>query len=580
MKKSKIFRILCVLLATVMSLSVSACQKGTEKKGTSSTSAAVSTKKFLGETAAFGKFKNPVTVHVAQEVDPTDKTLVSGDTPSNNYFTRLLKNKYNINVIVDWSAANGDNYNQKVSLAIASGKMPDGMVVWNRLYFTQAANANLLGDITDEFKEYASTQVQQMMASTQGKAMENATYNGKMVALPNISVVADGISVMWIQKNWLDQLKMPVPKTLDEIEKTAKAFVDNKMAGANTIGIAGPSKSMRLNGTFQGSTNNGGTFEPVFCAMDAYPGFWLNENGKAVYGTTTDNTKKTLQLLAKWYKEGIIDPQMGTRDQVTDPLKANQCGIFFGPWWQCGYGNVDSFTNNPKVDWEAYPVYTDDEKWNVRMPAVSAGYTLVGKNASSDAKKAIVVMNNVLVRDENVFNDTSKGGTTESGATWFPLRNVMSAQDECEHSYKEILKVLKGQAQPSDYSDPKNVYKLLYQDAKQAKSIISPPYDNITAKNFKHTTSNDTEFQRLYSLMIGDRPFATVPVSKKVSSITYGQTKTMTTKWANLQKLEDEATMKIVLGKAPIDSFDEFVKNWNSQGGTEITAEVQQLIKK
>ena len=571
-------KVLCVLLASAMIFTIAACSKGTENASANTTPS--STKSFLGDDAAFGKFKNPVTVHVAHQIDPTDKTLVPGDSPENNYFTRMLKEKYNINVVVDWTAANGDNYNQKVGLAIASGKLPDGMVVWNQLYFNQAASANLLGDITDEFKEYASTQVQQMMASTKGKAMENATYNGKMVALPNISVVADGISVMWIQQNWLDQLNLPVPKTLNEIEKTAKAFVDNKLAGANTIGIAGPSKSMRLYGTFQGSTNNGGTFEPIFSAMDAYPGFWLDENGKTVYGTTTDNTKKVLQLLADWYKEGIIDPQMGTRDQVTDSLNANQCGIFFGPWWQCGYGNTDSFTNNPNVDWEAYPVYTDEGKWNVRMPTVSAGYTLVSKNASTDTKKAIVIMNNVLVRDENVFNDTSKGGTTEDGAAWFPLRNVMSAQDECEHSYKEIMKVLKGEAQPSDYSDPKNVYKLLYQDAKQAKSIISPPYDKITAKNFKHSTSNDTEFQRLYSLMIGDRPYATVPVDKSISSIIYGQTKTMTTKWANLQKLEDEATMKIVLGKASIDSFDQFVKDWSSQGGTEITSEVQQLNKK
>lgn len=63
-------------------------------------------------------------------------------------------------------------------------------------------------------------------------------------------------------------------------------------------------------------------------------------------------------------------------------------------------------------------------------------------------------------------------------------------------------------------------------------------------------------------------------------SVTYNQTPTMETKWANLKKLEDETVLKIILGQAPIDSFDKFVKDWKAQGGDEITAEVAELLKK
>jgi putative aldouronate transport system substrate-binding protein len=44
--------------------------------------------------------------------------------------------------------------------------------------------------------------------------------------------------------------------------------------------------------------------------------------------------------------------------------------------------------------------------------------------------------------------------------------------------------------------------------------------------------------------------------------------------------MEDETVMKIILGQASVDSFDKFVKDWKSQGGDEITAEVAELLKK
>ena len=63
------------------------------------------------------------------------------------------------------------------------------------------------------------------------------------------------------------------------------------------------------------------------------------------------------------------------------------------------------------------------------------------------------------------------------------------------------------------------------------------------------------------------------------SSLIYTQTKSMENKWANLKKMEDEIFMKIVMGAAPLESFDQFVKDWKAQGGDQITAEVEEEIK-
>ncbi|WP_168118554.1 extracellular solute-binding protein [Paenibacillus sp. HB172176] len=569
-------RNIAMLLSVVLlGLTLTACSSSNDSsnnvKASSTPNSSSATPGLSGDDLAFSKFPNPVDVHIGMVVDPTDKTLPEGDSVSNNQYTRYLKEKYNINVIVDWTAATGNDFKQKVSLTIASGKLPDGMVVDDRSFMTKAASSGLLYDITDIFQQYQSSQVKDIMASTDGRAMENASYKGKMVALPNITVDTDGVHVLWIRKDWLDKLNLPVPKTLSDIEKTAKAFIDNKLGGDKTIGIAGPSKNTYPYSTFLLSSNNMGGFDPIFGAMDAYPGYWLdNGDGSVTYGTTTEKTKETLALLADWYKKGLIDPEVGTRDNVGDPINANQTGIFFGPWWNGGYGNGDSFKNDPTANWQAYPVYSDDNKWNVHMKTTGSTYTIISKNAKPDVVKAIMIMNNALVRDEATFDLSVAIG-------WYPLRNVMAAANETEYEYGELLKVLKGETNPEDYNKPNSLYKLMYADAKKVKNVIQPPYDDLNVGNF--STENFGDFQRLYSIMIGDRPFTTVPIDKKVFSVTYNQTPTMETKWANLKKMEDETVMKIILGQASIDSFDKFVKDWKSQGGDEITAEVAELLK-
>jgi len=567
-------RFLCLILACVLLLSLTACgtakpsgqTDGREADGTKPTS-----NELIGDDKAFGKFSQPVDVHIGMEVDPTDNTLPEGDSADNNQYTRYLKDNYNINIVIDWTAATGNDYKQKVSLSIASGALPHGLIAPDRTYMTRAASSGLLYDITGLFDELASKQVKQIFDSTGGRAMENSSYDGKMVSLPNLTADPDGVHVMWIRKDWLDELQLPVPRTLADVEAAAKAFLDNKMAGEQTIGVAGPSHNTFPYCTFLTSSNNTGGFDPVFAAFDAYPGYWLNENGTAVYGTLTENTKKALELLQRWYNEGIIDPECGIRDNVGDPINSNTCGIFFGPWWAGGYGNPDSFKNDPTANWQAYPLYTDDGKWYYHMKTTGTTYTLISKDAPDNVAKAIIIMNNALVRDEATFD-------TSVAISWYPLRNVMAPADECEHTYRELMKVLRGEAEPEDYNDPMSPYKILYADAQIVRDIVKPPYDELNIGNFDQT-KNFGNFQRMFSLLVGDRPYATVPADKQVFSITYSQTKTMETKWANLKKLEDEAILKIIVGRAPIDTFDQFVNDWKVQGGDEITAEVQEMIK-
>jgi multiple sugar transport system substrate-binding protein/putative aldouronate transport system substrate-binding protein len=284
--------------------------------------------------------------------------------------------------------------------------------------------------------------------------------------------------------------------------------------------------------------------------------------------------KPALERLARWYKEGLIDPELGARDRTDELVNANTAGIRFGPWWALGYGNGDSFKNNPNVNWQAYPVYSADGKWNAHMKAPGTEACLISKRASADTAAAIVIMYNALVRDEASFDTTV-------GIGWYPLRTVAAAADETEYEYKELTKVLKGEAQPSDYNDPMSLYKLMYSDAQVIRSVI-PGYNpnrELSVSDFDQTSRGD--FNRAYAVMIGDRPYATQKLDKEVYSVTYSMTDMLEQRWPNLWKMEEEVMLRIITGQSDISAFDRFVTDWLAQGGQGVLDDLAvQFLKK
>jgi multiple sugar transport system substrate-binding protein/putative aldouronate transport system substrate-binding protein len=516
------------------------------------------------------KFEKPVTIHVGQQAYPTQK-FPGGDTNEDNVFTRYLKDNFNIDVVVDWSAATGNDYNQKVNLCIASNTLPDGLQV-DRKAFLSAAKADMLYDFTGIFPQYVSPQVKAIMDSGDGIAYEYAKYNDKQLSMVGVDVAPSGQSMLNIRQDWLDQYNLKAPTTLDEIEAVAKVFKEKKPAGDATVPIAGPDKNGSGYSSFLSPGVAFAGFEPVFAAYDAYPGYWIkDENGKAVYGTTTENSKKALERLANWYKQGLIDPEMGVRDNATEFVNSGNVGMYFCAWWAIGYGTTDAYKKDPNANWQTYPVNADDGKWYTRMQCPVASYTIFNKNISEDVAKAAIIMNNVWVRDEN------KLGSQNTSIYWYPLRNSMGALDEIETTYKDLIKVLNGEAKAEDFNDPNSPYKLLYNDAKNVSTVVKN-YSEDKQLGIANFDISSPDFSRLYSVLIGARPTALATPDKLIYSEVYSQTPTMEAKWANLETAEKEMTLKIITGKDSTSTFDEYVKKWSTEGGNEILAEVQKEI--
>jgi putative aldouronate transport system substrate-binding protein len=104
-----------------------------------------------------------------------------------------------------------------------------------------------------------------------------------------------------IRKDWLDDLGMPVPTTMDEWYTTLKAFKEKKGAAAplSFLGVPKPLESI-YNGAFIG-------------AYGIHRQFY-QENGQIKFGPSQPVYKDFLTTMRKWYAEGLLDKNIATVD--------------------------------------------------------------------------------------------------------------------------------------------------------------------------------------------------------------------------------------------------------------------------
>ncbi|WP_339186145.1 hypothetical protein MKX33_18510 [Paenibacillus sp. FSL R5-0490] len=116
-------KILISATALFMSVSVlmAGCSTSSSPEGANSTATAE-------ELTPDGKYAETVTYTVGKSTPGIPK-LPAGQSYEDNAFTQYLKETLNIQNENKFEAQSGDNYDQKVAMAVASDDLPDIMAV-------------------------------------------------------------------------------------------------------------------------------------------------------------------------------------------------------------------------------------------------------------------------------------------------------------------------------------------------------------------------------------------------------------------------------------------------------------------
>lgn len=568
--KKFIFSVLALL---VVMASLAACSgNGNSNKNTGETATPANntgssdTKSVVEEVIdPFAKFEEVTEVSIGRAIDPNYK-FDGSDTAEDNLYTRWLKDKYNIVVKHAWEAANGNDYQQKVSLAISSNDLPDAMVV-NETQLRQMVKAGQLADLNDVYDKYASSELKSVYDSNPG-LLDNVTFDGKLYALPETTLPSAPLT--WIRKDWLDKLSLEAPKSLEDLGKITQAFIDNKMGGDKTVGIVGTQQGGSLSSNFLNSTDHWYNFSPLFFANDAYPGIWVKDkDGNAVYGSITEETKNALIIMRDWYAKGILDKELGIRKATAEVVASGQTGIFFGPWWSA-YNLTDSIKNDPNANWRPYAAPLNAAGQFNSNQATGSNYIVVSKNAKHP--EAVIKMMTLHKWGKDEEYKTLTAGK-EMTSQEVPLFLILGAGDQLEYAVNNLRKYLKDEIKLDDIDNIN--YGWAHEMATHAKAVKLDPVDDYDIKYFDQNTDAGF-FTHIYAHLNGGSTFVDAKINW-VRSIATAQTKTMESRWTNLKKLEDETFLKIIMGSADIGAFDEFVTKWKAQGGDKVTEEVNEL---
>lgn len=498
-------------------------------------------------------------------------TFPDGDTYEDNAYIRMAENKLNID-ITDEFEAYGDDYDRQVSLALSAGDIPDMMKVATLDEVQELYENDLIADLTGVYEEYASDYLKSVYDSYEGRAMENVTFDGMMMALPGTNTDA-GPSIVWIRSDWMEQLGMNIDEdqdgciTIEDVEMIAKEFMAKNPENAeNVVGVAFAPwlTSGDPDGTF--------SMNSIAYALGAFPKTWMEKDGHVTYGSITGEMKQALAVAAGWFQDGILDPQVGTRtwDDITALLANGQCGITFGTWhipdWLLN--NVYALNNN--ATFEAYTLADADGKVNCKHNNATNGYIVVSKDFEHP-EIAIQIANlfyDELVNSKELLEEYPEVASYVANGvdgSSRPFNIEVNSYTSLLDDYGDLEKCLNGEIAVEEVKTS--------EQRSNATSISGYLEGNEDATGWSKYHSRSKGLELIQTLTENDRFSWLTPIFPQT-------TPTMETNLANLEKLEEETFIKIVTGDIDVESgFEQFVTDWNKQGGEQIISEIAEQLQ-
>ena len=520
------------------------------------------------EADPYGPMPERITLTIGRSED-ANVTYVEGENSADNYVVRYMSEKLNIDYKHAFSVP-GTEYSNKVSLAITGGDIPDTMTV-SEIQLRQLVEADMIEDLTDVMNAYMSDSLKERYETTDGYALKSATFDGKIMAIPNVNAGEDAIPMLYVRQDWLKECGLEAPKTMEDVINIAKTFKEKKMGGENTCGLLVQQEIITVGNSMYG-------LDAAFGVHHSFPELWYTkDDGSLTYGSIEPETKEALTAIRKMVEDGVIEKEFSVRDQdkCNELVTSGKAGIFFACWWNLNWPLFDMTKEDPSVEWDAYMVPLDEDgKYNTHMMAPTTNYQVVRKGY--EYPEAVVKTANMQVDiDIDQGNSIKESNDISFSWTMMPFSLLLTGYDTRQSNAIRTLDIVEGKITEDQYTDAeKNVindeerYKVSQYNA--IETFNEGGYPAL----FENNLNSPWAFWRGCYIMALEEGN-----TNHVMGATYSYSPTMESKWATLQKLEAETFLQILTGDKPVDEFDTFVSQWRSLGGDTIIQELTDMIQ-
>ncbi|WP_270168662.1 extracellular solute-binding protein [Paenibacillus sp. SYP-B4298] len=508
-----------------------------------------------------GKYVEPVSITTVFPIGSNLK-FKNGENIENNVHTRWAKDTLGIDIKYLWTVSDQNNaYQTKLRLMLTSKQeMPDIIAFrGDQTLISDLIESGQFADAGELFDQYASDTYKEAM-SQDPDVWNPYIRDGKRMAIPVLDNAYNNDGVMYIREDWLRNVGMEAPTTIDELEAVMEAFTNgdpDQNGQKDTLALS------------IGFKNNLATWMSdsgwIFGMFGAMPNQW-NEgaDGKLVYGSIQPEMKPALAKLQDWMKKGYISQEAGLYDEVkaSEAFTAGKAGIIVGPYWMTGWPLQDMKANLPGAEYKAYPLPAgQDGKVGRRGTSVNSGAVLINKNMKN--KDAFFVYQNYLF--DHWANPSGEGPFTKGFAEGYdyaigPNGELYGEQDsdKIEGGWVDTIR-----------------YTLTFDGA------IIPQLRINTLAKIANGEEAVTPYEKAMLRSIPEQIQAAKIVIDQKDSImmnkfTGSPTKTQLSKGDMLDKLEKEVLTKIIYNRASIDEFDSFVERYLSSGGQQVHNEVNE----
>ena len=528
-----------------------------ENKQTSQEAAAEQKEWEKAATSPYGAYPELVTYTLGQMNGANNSNLPDQNTYEDNAYTRYLRKMLNIqndNVYMERE----DRYDELVNILAKDQTLPDVLVISDRAILKELVENDLIEDLTDVYENCTTPRIKEMFESYGSDLWDMGSFDGRLMAIPE-TVTDHGPRLLWLRKDWMDELGLEEPKTLEDAFDIIESFVANKMGTSDDEDPVG----LVCDTDLVGNTSSSYSVEPVFDKFYASPQQWVNQNGQIVYGSVTQETKNALSYLHELYERGVLDQNFALRAQnnLRDLVVDGKCGAFFCLWWTPNNPLVDVYEKDKEIDWEPYYLQkseTDDAYDSFR----DNKYVVVRKGYEHPeiVMKIISVLFDYTRYEANDADEVNEYFALNVDPTARPLVINVDYNEATFQITKDIRAVEDGTKKEESLSAIEKSYYDACESFLHGKS--STPADwaayksRISAVGLLVDGGYQSEERRYLDDTDGELP-------------------------KSLQQLEKKSFIQIIMGEKPISYFDTFVKEWYDQGGEEITEQIRKtnLIK-
>jgi len=441
---------------------------------------------------------------------------------SDNEILKQLEAYTGKNIDITW--APNTSYEDKMNITLASDDIPEVMVIQGKSGgFIKSAENGAFWDLTDYLADYPN------LSQSNEDVLRNSSVNGKVYGIYR---KRDAMrTAVIIRKDWLENLNLDVPETIDDLYEVAKAFTENDPDG-------------------NGENDTFGLIIPQ------WPG--------------SINSNSPYDVLATWFGAGNAWKEIdGTLEPSFMQPEYKEAMEWFRNIYDNGWMNSD-FAVMAKNDQKNYIVQG-------RGGIVLSGLQEVRNYIDDAAGTAEEHMEWVLINDivhENVerriLSDTNGG---MGGWLAIPKNNV-----ETEEDLRVVLKFINDLMDEEPFTlmtqgiegvhyeiDDEGVYVRL-DDTKWQQEV--QPFSSSRPSELVTVFPSSNPYVNLANEKIRENEeFAVINPAQSLTSETYDRS------WSSLIEGISDAYYQYMTGEIEIDGFDTAIETFLKNGGQQIIDE-------